>query len=70
MLVLNLGAVVFQNEFCIVRAKTVVPPKKNGIPPRSPKVQIAVHQKDSNGTELTPRGYVIGHNMLQYEGKI
>lgn len=56
----DFGAIVFQNEFCVVRVKTIALPN-----PGSPQIQVVVHRKDDQGNERLPHGYWLGSNMLR-----
>lgn len=57
--VADFGAVAFQNEFSIVRIKSV---KHNG----GWRTKITVHKKAA-GEEQLPKGYILGHNMLWFD---
>lgn len=57
--IVHFGVIVFENDFSIVRAKTVC---RKGYPPYT---QVVVHRR-VNGIEQTPRGYILGDNMARF----
>lgn len=58
----DFGAIVFQNEFAVVRCKTVT----KAMRPDSPCMAVTVHAKNGRGIEQLPIGYVMGENILQF----
>lgn len=60
----GLGDIIYQDEFCIVRASVVILNPDTAI--STSQLRIYVHQKDKEGNELQPNGYMIGSNALMY----
>lgn len=58
--VIEFGAIVFRNDFSIVRVKSVRSPKGDW------RTQIAVHRVE-NGAEQLPLGYIRGENILLFD---
>jgi hypothetical protein len=59
-LVQDFGAVVFKNEFSVVRIKTAK--IKDGW-----RTRVTIHGVDGHGIELLPLGYMLGKNMLWFD---
>lgn len=55
----DFGAIAFQNDFSVVRCKTVIRLGQTYL-------MVTVHAKNSRGTEELPIGYMMGENMLQF----